>query len=240
MNKINRVGIVIKPHAPNVVEVLNDLVSYLQAQGKECVLEEAAAGKIGGQNGIPREMVPDESGLIIVLGGDGTLLSIAHLAARRSIPVMGVNLGRLGFLTEVPVDEMLLTLDAYFKGSREITSRRRMLDVFYRDNIFLCLNDIVINKGALARMIRCEIYINDKRIAIPRLDGIIVSTPTGSTAYSLAAGGPIIQPNMPAVIFAPICPHTLTFRPMVISSDSEIRIKVITEGEKTFLTLDGQ
>jgi NAD+ kinase len=115
-----------------------------------------------------------------------------------------------------------------------------MLDVYYGDDIFLCLNDIVINKGALARMIRCEIYINNKKIAIPRLDGIIVSTPTGSTAYSLSAGGPIIQPNIPAVIFAPICPHTLTFRPMVISSDSEIRIKIITEGEKTFLTLDGQ
>jgi NAD+ kinase len=240
MNKINRAGIVIKPHAANVVEVLNDLISYLQQKEVECILEKAAAEKIGGQNGVLRENVPGESDLLVVLGGDGTLLSIAHLAAKRSIPVMGVNLGRLGFLTEVPVDEMFLTLDAYFEGNHKIISLRRMLDVYYGDEVFLCLNDIVINKGALARMIRCEIYINDKKIAIPRLDGIIVSTPTGSTAYSLSAGGPIIQPNIPAVIFAPICPHTLTFRPMVISSDSEIRIKVKTEGEKTYLTLDGQ
>ncbi len=240
MNKLYRAGIVIKPHAANVVQVLKDLISYLQKKGVDCILEEVAAEKIGSQNGIPRERVPRESDLVIVLGGDGTLLSIAHLAARRAIPVMGVNLGRLGFLTEVPVDEMFITLDAYFEGNQKIISIRRMLDVYYGDDIFLCLNDIVINKGALARMIRCEIYINNKKIAIPRLDGIIVSTPTGSTAYSLSAGGPIIQPNIPAVIFAPICPHTLTFRPMVISSDSEIRIKVKTEGEKTFLTLDGQ
>lgn len=240
MDKLHRVGIVIKPHAANVVQVLKDLIFYLQKKGVDCILEEVAAEKIGSQNGIPRERVPRESDLVIVLGGDGTLLSIAHLAARRAIPVMGVNLGRLGFLTEVPVDEMFITLDAYFEGNQKIISIRRMLDVYYGDDIFLCLNDIVINKGALARMIRCEIYINNKKIAIPRLDGIIVSTPTGSTAYSLSAGGPIIQPNIPAVIFAPICPHTLTFRPMVISSDSEIRIKVKTEGEKTFLTLDGQ
>lgn len=240
MNKIQRAGIVIKPHAVNVVKVLNDLIAFLEKKGVDCILEDVAAEKMGRQDGVARDKVPGLSDLVIVLGGDGTLLSIAHLAARRSIPVMGVNLGRLGFLTEVPVDEMFITLDAYFEGNQKIISLRRMLDVYYGDDIFLCLNDIVINKGALARMIRCEIYINNKKIAIPRLDGIIVSTPTGSTAYSLSAGGPIIQPNIPAVIFAPICPHTLTFRPMVISSDSEIRIKVITEGEKTFLTLDGQ
>lgn len=240
MNKIQRAGIVIKPHAVNVVQVLNDLIAFLEKKGVDCILEDVAAEKMGRQDGVARDKVPGLSDLVIVLGGDGTLLSIAHLAARRSIPVMGVNLGRLGFLTEVPVDEMFITLDAYFEGNQKIISLRRMLDVYYGDEIFLCLNDIVINKGALARMIRCEIYINNKKIAIPRLDGIIVSTPTGSTAYSLSAGGPIIQPNIPAVIFAPICPHTLTFRPMVISSDSEIRIKVITEGEKTFLTLDGQ
>jgi NAD+ kinase len=240
MNKIQRAGIVIKPHAVNVVQVLNDLIAFLEKKGVDCILEDVAAQKMGRQDGVAREKVPGLSDLVIVLGGDGTLLSIAHLAARRSIPVMGVNLGRLGFLTEVPVDEMFITLDAYFEGNQKIISLRRMLDVYYGDDIFLCLNDIVINKGALARMIRCEIYINNKKIAIPRLDGIIVSTPTGSTAYSLSAGGPIIQPNIPAVIFAPICPHTLTFRPMVISSDSEIRIKIITEGEKTFLTLDGQ
>jgi NAD+ kinase len=115
-----------------------------------------------------------------------------------------------------------------------------MLEVTNRGETFHCLNDIVINKGALARMIQCAIWIDDKKISIPRADGYIVSTPTGSTAYSLSAGGPIIQPYIPAIIIAPICPHTLSFRPMVIASDARIKLQLLTKGEKAYLTLDGQ
>jgi len=240
MKKIKKVGFVIKPHAPDIKNVLRELILYFEKNGIECVLEEFAEKKLRKNKGLRREKVPGLSDMVLVLGGDGTMLSIAHLAAKAGIPVMGVNMGSLGFLTEVPLDEMYITLDEYLKGNDSIVSHRQMLEVSHQKRTFLCLNDIVINKGALARMIRCEIWINEKKIAVPRLDGIIISTPTGSTAYSLSAGGPIIQPHIPAIIIAPICPHTLTFRPMVISSESKVKIKVLSGGEKTYLTLDGQ
>jgi NAD+ kinase len=240
MKKIKKVGFVIKPHAPDIKNVLRELILYFEKNGIECVLEEFAAKKLRKNKGLRREKVPGLSDMVLVLGGDGTMLSIAHLAAKSGVPVMGVNMGSLGFLTEVPLREMYITLDEYLKGNDSIVSHRQMLEVSHQKRTFLCLNDIVINKGALARMIRCEIWINEKKIAVPRLDGIIISTPTGSTAYSLSAGGPIIQPHIPAIIIAPICPHTLTFRPMVISSESKVRIKVLSGGEKTYLTLDGQ
>jgi NAD+ kinase len=189
---------------------------------------------------VKREEIPDKVNLVVVLGGDGTLLSIAHIAAQRDVPVVGINLGALGFLTEVPLEEMYLTLDAFLEGDETIVSPRGMLEAKTKDRIYYCLNDVVINKGALARMIRCAIWIDGKEIATTKADGLIISTPTGSTAYSLSAGGPIIQPYIPAVIIAPICPHTLSFRPMVISSDSVIRVQLLTEGEEVYLTIDGQ
>jgi NAD+ kinase len=162
------------------------------------------------------------------------------LAAQRDVPVLGINMGDLGFLTEIPLDEMYLTLDTFLGGDEKIVSPRRMLETKTKNNVYYCLNDVVINKGALARMIQCKIWINEKEVATFRSDGLIISTPTGSTAYSLAAGGPIIQPLIPAIIIAPICPHTLSFRPMVISSSSMIKIRLLTEGEEVYLTLDGQ
>ncbi len=240
MKKIKKAGFIIKPHAPGIKNVLRELMLYFEKKGIECVLEEFAAKKLKKNKGMRREKVPALSDMVVVLGGDGTMLSIAHLAAKSGVPVMGVNMGSLGFLTEVPLDEMYVTLDEYLKGNDSVVSYRQMLEVSHQRRTFLCLNDIVINKGALARMIRCEIWINEKKIAVPRLDGIIISTPTGSTAYSLSAGGPIIHPHIPSIIIAPICPHTLTFRPMVISSESKVMIKVLSGGEKTYLTLDGQ
>jgi NAD+ kinase len=239
MRKIERVGCVIKPHAPSVQQILGGLLRYFKEKKIECLLEDAAAGKMGLTGGIGREAIAARSDLVIVLGGDGTLLTIAHLAAQAGVPVMGVNLGRLGFLTEVPVDEMFYTLDAFLEGNRHIVSHRRLLEVLYREKTSYCLNDAVINKGALARIIQAAIWIDDKEIATVRADGLIIATPTGSTAYSLSAGGPIIQPYIPATIIAPICPHTLSFRPMVISSDSKIKIQIIS-GEEVYLTQDGQ
>ncbi len=240
MRTIKRVGCVIKPHAPDVDQLVMGLMEYLREKGIICQLEEAAAQKVGIEGGLPREDIPAQVDLVVVLGGDGTMLSIAHLAAANDVPVLGVNLGSLGFLTEVPVDEMYLTLDAFLGGEERIVSPRQMLEVLTGGKRFYCLNDIVINKSALARMIQCAIWIDDKKISIPRADGLIVSTPTGSTAYSLSAGGPIIQPHIPAIIIAPICPHTLSFRPMVITSDAKIKIQLLTTGEKAYLTLDGQ
>ncbi len=240
MRTIKRVGCVIKPHAPDVDQLVLGLMGYLREKGIVCQLEEAAAQKVGIEGGLQREDIPAQVDLVVVLGGDGTMLSIAHLAAVNDVPVLGVNLGSLGFLTEVPVDEMYLTLDAFLGGEERIVSPRQMLEVLTRGELFYCLNDIVINKSALARMIQCAIWIDDKQISIPRADGLIVSTPTGSTAYSLSAGGPIIQPHIPAIIIAPICPHTLSFRPMVITSEAKIKIQLLTTGEKAYLTLDGQ
>ncbi len=240
MNKIEKVGFVIKAHAPEVKSILANLMTYFEEKKIACVLEEVAAEKLGLPDGLKREDVPEEADLLIVLGGDGTLLSIAHVAAQKDVPVVGVNLGALGFLTEVPVDEIYITLDAYLEGNDEIVSRRQMLQAKTEKNSYFCLNDVVINKGALARMIRCAIWIDGKEIAITRADGLIISTPTGSTAYSLSAGGPIIQPYIPAIILTPICPHTLSFRPMVISSESEVKVQLLTGGEEVYLTIDGQ
>lgn len=238
--KIERAGVVIKPHAPRVEQVLGALKTWLEQRGIGCVLEEAAASKLATGQGVPRELLPGCVDLIIVLGGDGTLLSVAHLAAQSGVPVVGVNMGRLGFLTEVPVEEMWLTLEAYLSGREDIVSRRWLLETRYHDQAYYCLNDAVINKGAVARMIQLALEIDGKEIATLKADGLIISTPTGSTAYSLSAGGPIIQPYIPAIILAPICPHTLTFRPMVISSDSEVKVQLMTGGEEVYLSLDGQ
>ena len=239
MRKIKHVGFVIKPHAPEAEKALEELLQYFDRKDIECLLEEAAAEKLSLEKGLKREEIPSHVDLVIVLGGDGTLLTIAHLAAREKIPVLGVNLGSLGFLTEVPLNEVFLTLDVFLEGNTKIVSQRRLLDVFYRGETSHCLNDVVINKGALARMIQAKIWIDDKEIVTTRADGLIISTPTGSTAYSLSAGGPIIQPYIPAIIIAPICPHTLSFRPMVIASSSTIKIQLIA-GEEVYLTLDGQ
>jgi len=240
MKKIERVGFVIKPHAPNIENILAELIHYFEEKGMECLLEQAAAQKLKRGEGIPRENLPEKVELVVVLGGDGTLLSIAHLAAQKDVPVLGVNMGDLGFLTEVPLNEMYLTLDSFLGGNEKIVSPRRMLEAKTKSKVYYCLNDVVINKGALARMIQCKIWINEKEIATLRSDGLIISTPTGSTAYSLAAGGPIIQPYIPAIIISPICPHTLSFRPMVISSSSKIKVQLITGEEEVYLTLDGQ
>jgi NAD+ kinase len=178
--------------------------------------------------------------LVVVLGGDGTFLSVAHSAARADVPVMGVNLGSLGFLTEIPLAEMTLALDAVLSGRTDIISPRMMLSTTFREKTELTLNDIVFNKAAKARMIHYVLSVNGLEIAALRADGLVVATPTGSTAYSLSAGGPILQPSVPAILLTPICPHTLSFRPTVVSSDSVIRIEVRTPGEEVYLTLDGQ
>ncbi len=238
--KIERVGFVIKPHAPRIKELLEELYLYFKDHGIDCLFEEVAVQKLQKESGLKREEIPENVDLVVVLGGDGTLLSIAHLAAKADVPVVGVNLGSLGFLTEVPLDEMYLTFEALFEGEEKIVSRRQMLEVMFKEETFCCLNDVVINKGALARMIQFAIWVDEKEITTSKADGLIIATPTGSTAYSLSAGGPIVQPYIPAFIIAPICPHTLSFRPMVIDSNSKIKVQLVTAGEEVTFTLDGQ
>jgi NAD+ kinase len=240
MKAIKTVGVVIKPHATHVQGVLAELLTFLEERGLSCVLEDAAVEMLDARGGLPRLDVPGACDLVVVLGGDGTLLSVARAAATSGVPVMGVNLGSLGFLTEIPVQEMSLALDALLDGDEGLINPRMMVEADFRGETSLCLNDIVINKGALARIIQMKIRIDGREIETLKSDGLIVATPTGSTAYSLAAGGPILQPYMPAVLLTPICPHTLSFRPIVVSSESRIRIELLTPGEEVYLTLDGQ
>jgi NAD+ kinase len=241
MKKIKRVGFVIKPHAPEVGRVLGELIAYCESRGIACVLEKPAAARAGRRReGIPREKVPARSDLVIVLGGDGTLLSIAYLAAEAGVPVMGVNMGRLGFLTEVPLEEAIMTLEAFLKGRKNVLTPRRMLEARHKRSSSYCLNDLVITKGALARMIEFTVWIDAKEVATIKADGLVIATATGSTAYSLSAGGPIIQPRIGAAVITPICPHALAFRPLVISARSTVKVKLLTRGEKVFYTLDGQ
>lgn len=240
MAGIKKVGLVIKSHVPSIGKILSELVSYLESKGLECVLEDEGARIIKQESHVKRAELPDNSDLIIVLGGDGTLLSIAHHAARARVPVMGVNLGRLGFLTEIPLDEVVQTVEAVLSGEPKVMSLRWLLEARTPQETNYCLNDIVVARGTLSRMIELVISVDGKDIAILKSDGLIISTPTGSTAYSLAAGGPIIHPNIPAMMITPICPHKLTFRPILVPETSAITIKLLTRGEKVYLTFDGQ
>ena len=240
MNSIRKAGIVIKPHAPSVESILKDLVAYFEKRGIACVLEDVAARKLGRPDGFLRADVPAASDLVVVLGGDGTLLSVAHHAARAGVPVMGVNLGRLGFLTEIPVSEATLTLDDLLAGDASLISPRWLLEARAAGAVSYCLNDVVVTKGAVARMIELTIGIDGKEVATLKADGLIVSTPTGSTAYSLSAGGPIVHPLVPAFVLTPICPHTLSFRPLAVPSTSTVSVRLLTGGEEVHLTLDGQ
>jgi len=240
MKSIRKVGIVIKPHAAQVDELLKSLLEYFGERRIECVFEEAAALKLGRPNGLARSEVPGASDFVVVLGGDGTLLSVAYCAAQAGVPVMGINLGRLGFLTEIPVSEAFITLDTFLAGAPDIISPRSLLEVVTETGPAYCLNDVVVTKGAVARMIEFTILVDGEDVATLKADGLIVSTPTGSTAYSLSAGGPIIHPQVPAAVLTPICPHSLTYRPLIIPSSSEVRIKLLTGGEEVYLTLDGQ
>jgi NAD+ kinase len=240
MINVRKAGIVIKPHAPSVEGILKIVVEHFEARGVACVLEDVAARKLGRPDGLERASIAAASDMVVVLGGDGTLLSVAHHAARAGIPVMGVNLGRLGFLTEIPVSEAVPTLDRFLAGEAGLISPRWLLEGRTARDVSYSLNDLVVTKGAMARMIELAIAIDGKDVATLKADGLIVSTPTGSTAYSLSAGGPILHPQVPAILLTPICPHTLSFRPLAVPATSSISVRLLTGGEEVHLTFDGQ
>jgi len=240
MDNVRRAGIVIKSHAPSVEGILKIVVEYFEGRGIACVLEDAAARRLGRPDGLARQDIAAASDLIVVLGGDGTLLSVAPAAARAGVPVMGINLGRLGFLTEIPVSEAVATLDRFLAGDAGLVSPRWLLEARTAEIPSYCLNDAVITKGAVSRMIELVLGIDGRDVATFKADGLIVSTPTGSTAYSLSAGGPIVHPRVPAIVVTPICPHTLSFRPLAVPAASSVSVRLLTGGEEVFLTLDGQ
>lgn len=241
---IKKVGIIAKTQHRMAGESLKKISGWLKDRGIEVYMDKDTSGVIGEKSHYKRAEIPSLAGLIIVLGGDGTLLSVARLIEERDVPILGVNLGSLGFLTEIGMDELYPVLENVIRGDFTVENRI-MLDVFiYREGKmvanYCALNDVVINRGTLARIVYLEIKINGLYVTTYRSDGLIIATPTGSTAYSLAAGGPIVYPTMNALILSPICPHTLTNRPIVIPDDVKIEINLITPDEDALATLDGQ
>lgn len=240
-----RVGVVSKPHRTEFARNLEEILQWLRRQGCETLVEVSVLENFGlsGYPGVSREEMPSQVDAIIVFGGDGTILSVARAIGDNTAPILAVNLGSLGFLTEVTLDELYEALERLLKGQHRI-DERRLLDATLKrsdgtSTSFHALNDVVITKGALARIIQLDAYIHQDFMATFLADGLIIATPTGSTAYSLAAGGPIVLPSLACTVVTPICPHTLTNRPLVFPPESEIRI-VLTSGEDVMLTVDGQ
>jgi NAD+ kinase len=242
---ISTVGILCKPRKEDLCSVLPPLVEWLRARSLKVLLDESAAESCSSlDKASAREKLVSESDLLVVLGGDGTLLAAARLLGDREIPILAVNLGSLGFLTSVTLDELYPLLEATLAGKHSISERMVLKAQLMRRGALVegarALNDAVVNQAALARLMDFDVHVDGSHVGRYRADGIIVATPTGSTAYSLAAGGPIVFPDMQAFVITPICPHMLTNRPLVIPDTSRIEIVPEQHGEPVHLTLDGQ
>jgi NAD+ kinase len=239
---IRTVGLVAKYQEPKAAQIVRWLVPWLKKRGKKVCVENGLT-RNGAQSCSKKQMAA-KADLIVALGGDGTLLNIAPLVERPEVPILGVNLGGLGFITEVAVDELEAvlskTLDGDYAIEKRMTLEVRVLSKKGRSRKFRVLNDVVIAKGARSRIIDLETYVGDDYLCTYRADGLIISTPTGSTAYSLAAAGPILEPTLGAIVLSPICPHTLTNRPIVVPSDSAIRVTLRSFGDTVILIPDGQ
>ncbi len=243
---MKKIGIFCK-QKPNInPTIVSQLSKWLGSKNCTAYLEPDTAELIGENNFISKEEVASKSDLVIVLGGDGTLLNVAGIVHPYKIPILGVNLGSLGFLTETTMEDFYQTLEQVLDGKCEIENRMLLNAGVLRHGEkiahFNVLNDIVINKGALARIVNLEVFVDDHYMTSYRADGLIIASPTGSTAYSLSAGGPIIHPSMGALVLSPICPFALTNRSIVIPDSSTIRVQLITrnEEEDVRITLDGQ
>ena len=238
------VGIIIKRNNTKALEVGIKLVSWLHERGIETVFSHELAQGIPDSQATEKTEIPRHADVIVVLGGDGTLLSVARLVNNHEVPILGVNLGSLGFLTAISLNE-LYTVMADILENRFNVSKRMMLSarVYRRQEIittYSVLNDLVINKGALARIIEMETTIDQGYLTTFKADGLIISTPTGSTGYSLSAGGPIVYPTLDSIIVSPICPHMLTNRPLLVPPAARIETVLTSEGGDVSLTLDGQ
>ncbi len=243
--KLKRVAIVAKRHAKEVRSVIRSLVRWLAKRGIDAILEDELAGHIRAKSEtFPPGKVPRDSDMVIVLGGDGTLLSVARVMRSRQIPILGVNLGSLGFMTDVALKDLYPTLEAVIAGDVTVDERHRLRTELVRKGKVIAseavLNDVVITKGAIARIIEVAVEIDGQFVTVVRADGLIVATPTGSTAYSLGAGGPILYPSLGAMILTPICPHTLTYRPVVVSDRARAELTLRGDPREVYVTFDGQ
>jgi NAD+ kinase len=242
--KIRKVGIVANTEKDKITEYARSLKEWLEERGIEVFMEADIASKIGVGGGLAWDDLARRAELIAVLGGDGTMLRTARYVAKYNVPIVGINMGSFGYLTEVNLNEMHSALELILRGNY-LTEKRMMLDVSIIHgktiiNAGTILNDVVINRGNLSRIVELETTINNKYLTTYKADGLIISTPTGSTAYSLSAGGPIVYPEKDLIIINPICPHTLTNRPIILPEDSDLRVRVWSKERGATLTLDGQ
>ncbi len=247
---IKRVGVVVKPHQPDALQTVCRLVEWLSAHSITLVgTLDMERERIEHETGCAIETVSPEElaancDLIIVLGGDGTMIATARMVGDREVPVLGINYGSLGYLAEFRMEEMFPALASILEGNYQIDSRVMLAVELFREDEQLIhnrvLNDVVINKSALARIIEIDASFNGQFVNSFRADGLIVATPTGSTAYNLSAGGPVVYPSMNAMVITPICPFTLSNRPIVVPDDALIELCLKTSQEEVALTLDGQ
>lgn len=238
------IGILTKPKFPEVKSTLQDVVKWLRDRRIEVVLDTGSAALLGETGGVQKTQLVTKADVLLVLGGDGTMLNAARLAGERGIPILGVNMGGLGFLTEVRRDSLYPSLERVFANDFVLEERLMLRTHVHRHGETVTqggvLNDVVISKGTLARMIELKIEIQGQFVTNLRGDGLIISTPTGSTAYSLSAGGPIIDPAVQSLILTPICPHTLTHRPLIVPAHAEITATLTSRDDGAMATLDGQ
>jgi len=244
MPGIETVGIIAKPGIEGASDIVAELLHWLARRGIIVRCDEDTARYAGLAGGLPREQVPEGSQLVVVLGGDGTLLSAARALNGRDIPLFPVNLGGLGFLTAITLDELYPQLERALRGEQRVVPRRMLKCELVRNEetigSYHALNDVVLAKTAIARMLDVKALVDDHFVSTFKADGLIVCTPTGSTAYSLSAGGPIIFPAVGALCITPICPHMLTNRPVVVPDTSTIQIINLAEDHDAYLTVDGQ
>jgi len=242
--KIKKIGIVANIEKEKIADHVRSLKKWLEERGVKVFLENEISGKTALDGGLKWDELARKSELVVVLGGDGTMLRTARCLTGYKVPILGINMGSFGYLTEVNLNEIHSTLKLIISG-KLVTEKRMMLDVSIKHgktvtNVGSVLNDAVINRGDLSRMNELELEVNGRYLTTYKGDGLIVSTPTGSTAYSLSAGGPIVFPGKDLIIINPICPHTLTNRPIIFSEDSSMKITLWSKDKGAMLTLDGQ
>jgi NAD+ kinase len=238
-------AIIAKPDKPELYRIAPELIAWLRDHNYQVYIDQETGAYLPGMDVVPRERIA-ECGpeFAVVLGGDGTLLSAARAIAHKNVPIIAVNLGSLGFLTEVPLAELYPTLEAVDQGVCPMETRGMLHCELVRNGQCIAqydaLNDAVLNKSAIARLVSFDLYVGGVFVSNYLADGVIVSTPTGSTAYSLAAGGPILMPSVDGFIIAPVCPHSLTHRPLVVKDT--VQIEIICRGveQDSFLSIDGQ
>ncbi len=240
-----KVAIIPNVDKPDALKVASQLAAWLEGHGVTPVMSEQNAALTGRPElGLSVDEMVQAIDFAIVLGGDGTLLSAAKILAPAAKPILGVNLGHLGFLTEIELPDLYRNLPAFLDGRYQIEERIMLEARVIRDEAetrrFLALNEVVVSKGSFARLIMLETFVGDRLVATYPADGLIVATPTGSTAYSLSAGGPIVNPNVGVVVVTPICPHTLYARAIIVSETETVRVRIIAEHQDNALTIDGQ